>query len=377
MLITNYLEIILSNKNVGYYRENGYPDVKSGDLIKVKISEMPFNCKRSVDVKCDGDGTDNVTGCGEIHSISIRSYNRNIENYGYYACPKCCYDKIKLTNNERCGKDHPNQLDENRKITGERTKEYYSNLTEEDIEQQKDENVERWGKPYFMATDEFREKRKVTMIEKTGFEHRLQNPITLQEWVHDNIERTGFAYPFNNMEKVGDTKELLYGDRNYNNREQYKETNLIRLGVEHPMQNKDILQKARNTLFRNYNAFFAAQVPELYDKMIRNGKAVKKFRDTDIYYQGTYELDFLDKYYDKFEILRGEPVDYFLDDKKHVYYPDFYIAHLNLIVEIKSSRWYDHAIEKNEAKMMQCLENGFNFMFIFNKKYDEFEKYIS
>ena len=65
-------------------------------------------------------------------------------------------------------------------------------------------------------------------------------------------------------------------------------------------------------------------------------------------YQGTFELDFINKYYNKINIQNGMTIKY---DENKVYYPDFFIPELNLIVEIKSDYFYKKYLLKNLKKI--------------------------
>lgn len=59
-----------------------------------------------------------------------------------------------------------------------------------------------------------------------------------------------------------------------------------------------------------------------------------------------------------------------------VYYPDFFIASLNLVVEIKSSRWYVDQLDKNLKKQQVTLDSGYGFIFIIDKNYAEFDSIL-
>ena len=98
---------------------------------------------------------------------------------------------------------------------------------------------------------------------------------------------------------------------------------------------------------------------------------MKKFKDSNLNYRGSYELDFLEKYYDIMSIKNRITIRY--NDNK-IYFPDFYIPDLNLIVEIKSDYYYNKYLSKNLDKQKACLEQGYNFIFVINKDYTEFEK---
>ena len=55
----------------------------------------------------------------------------------------------------------------------------------------------------------------------------------------------------------------------------------------------------------------------------------------------------------------------------------FYLTDYNLIVEIKSSYTYECELEQNLLKQKACLEQGYDFIFIINKNYDEFNELIN
>ena len=94
------------------------------------------------------------------------------------------------------------------------------------------------------------------------------------------------------------------------------------------------------------------------------------------HYQGTYELDFLENYYHKIGIDRGKSIKYDFNGKEHVYFPDFYISELNLLVEIKSRKWYDEHLEKNKVKEKSCIDQGYNFLFVIDKDYSSLDEII-
>ena len=94
-------------------------------------------------------------------------------------------------------------------------------------------------------------------------------------------------------------------------------------------------------------------------------------------YQGTYELDFLEKYYNKITIEKIHPIQYKLNENVHYYHPDFYLPEYNLIVEIKSIYTYEYEIDKNLSKREYSLRSEYNFLFIIDKDYVKFEELIN
>lgn len=83
---------------------------------------------------------------------------------------------------------------------------------------------------------------KKALVEKYG----VDNPMKVQEFI----------------DKIGETKEKVYGDKNYNNPEKTKQTNLEVHGVEYPQQNEVIKEKTRSNNFKKYNAAAFIATPE-------------------------------------------------------------------------------------------------------------------
>ncbi len=101
-----------------------------------------------------------------------------------------------------------------------------------------------------------------------------------------------------------------------------------------------------------------------------------KYKNTDIWYQGSYELDFLERYLDKYDIQNAKPIKYFHKNKQHVYHPDFYIPLLNLIIECKSTYYYEKNKLIDNAKKKATIANGFNYVMILDKNYNDFNSFL-
>lgn len=171
-----------------------------------------------------------------------------------------------------------------------------------------------------------------------------------------NLEKYGVKNVFASEEikqKIKDSCVKKYGEDNNmkseKGRNEYKKSMIEKHGVEWPLQNKDIL-----------------------DRNQKSAKALKKFKDTNIWYQGTYELDFLEKYYDKFpDIERGLSFKYKFNGNKKVYHSDFFIPSKNLIIEIKSS-WILSVDNEINEKKKSVISNGFEYLMILDKDYSCF-----
>ena len=119
-----------------------------------------------------------------------------------------------------------------------------------------------------------------------------------------------------------------------------------RYGVEHPSQNENIHTKQQKSAFK-----------------------IHQYKDTNLFYRGSYEKDFLDNYYDKIKIEKAISEKYNYKDVNRVYFPDFYLPDFNLVIEIKSKYIFDLESEQNILKQNACLNNNKNYLFIIDKDY--------
>jgi hypothetical protein len=122
-------------------------------------------------------------------------------------------------------------------------------------------------------------------------------------------------------------------------------------------------------------------------KSIEEGKTCSTFSknckptyltDSNLYYQGSFELDFLNNFNNKITIENGKIFKYKVGELLKKYISDFYIPEYNLIVEIKSEYTFSKSkgSEYNELKRLSAIESGYNFIFIIDKQYEEFLKIL-
>jgi len=190
-----------------------------------------------------------------------------------------------------------------------------------------------FGVECYYQTPQFKEKRKETCQKKYGVNEPLQSAMFIK--------------------KRKETCQKKYGVDNVLQIKGFKENSMInKYGVENSMHNLDF-----------------------FEKMQKTSKTKKQFKNSQLWYQGSYELDFLEKYYNKYvDIQRGPSIKYKVNDKNKIYYPDFYIPSLNLIVEIKSKYWYNmHKIDIIEKEKFTKLA-GYNYLIILDKDYSPFIK---
>ena len=228
-----------------------------------------------------------------------------------------------------------------------------------------------------MASNERQEKIKKANLKKYGVEYSMQSPDYLKKMNDASSEKYGVSNVFQSeiiKEKCKKTKLEKHGDEKFKNWEKYKQTCLERYGTEYALSNLIIREKAKETIKLKYGVEHPSQNDNIHKKQMFNGKRIKQYKNTDIWYQGSYELDFLQKYFYKFEIEKPHSIKYRFNKKNKYYHPDFYIPSLNLIIEIKNSYYVKRDKDKIKAKEKATIDNGYNYIMIVDKNYTEFER---
>lgn len=160
-------------------------------------------------------------------------------------------------------------------------------------------------------------------------------------------------------------------------KDKIKQANIEKYGVEYPTQSEEIRLKIKNNNIINYGVENPLQVKEFFEKSQKNAFLLKTHEQTGLKYRGTYEKHFLDYCFDnKVCVENYKSIKYEFEGKTKIYYPDFYLKNKNLIIEVKSKYIYEKDLDKNLAKQLACLNQGYNFIFIIDKIYEDFENII-
>ena len=167
-----------------------------------------------------------------------------------------------------------------------------------------------------------------------------------------NLKRYGYINTGSTQEvkdKIKKSYEQHFGGhpkKNKNVQAKWAATCLEKYGG-HPNQNKDVQAKSQATSY-HYKTY-----------MMPSGNLVK--------YQG-YEnlaLDELIHLYEEEDICIGRInipcVDYLIDNKKHVYFPDFYIKSENKIIEVKSEWTIQLRGGNVEEKALATVKAGYKY----------------
>jgi hypothetical protein len=354
MIKEKALDIKISSANLKYYNSLGFK-CKPHDIINIPINKVNPNSHIKITSICEI--------CGKENTISLKNYYHCKNKGGIYACHKCSSIKNKKTCLIKYGVDNYNKSLEGKEKRKETILKKYGvdhySKTEEFKNKCKETFTKKYGKHY-LKTEEFKNKCKETCLKKYGVNFPMKSKI-----IQEKSKKTLFEkYGVNNISQVDDIKRLKeeaclkkYGSKNFFQTDEFfrlrKEYCLKKYGENHEMQNEEYF---RNHLIKSFN--------------------IKKYRETDLYYQGSYELDFLEKYYSLFEIKNGLSFYYNIEQDKHRYFSDFYIPSFNLIIEIKSS--YTLGLNKyiTLLKEKTVIDKGYNFMIILNKDYTNFNNLI-
>lgn len=146
-----------------------------------------------------------------------------------------------------------------------------------------------------------------------------------------------------------------------------------RYGINHNMKSEEGKKQYKKSMKLKYGIEWPLQDSRILYKNLKSARLIHHYKDTNLTYQGSYELDFLEKYYEKFKtnLNNGPSIKYKYKNQNKVYHSDFYIKSLNLIVEIKSS-WTLKLDEEIEYKKKYCINNKYNYIMILDKDYNEF-----
>jgi len=343
MIITKEVKIKLNNRHIKHYKKLGYDTTQKEFFVKVE--HLLKNSNYKIDVKCDK--------CDKEKKLSYHKYNKNLNNGGYYSCSnKCSVEKGVKTSIEKYGVD-------------------YIAKTYIFKEQARKTKLEKYGDENYNNP----EKIKETCLEKYGVEYSFQSDLIKDKIKETNLKIYGCENPFQNEEiknKIRETNFDRYGEYSYSKTEKYKK-HMKSLNIDYSITQ----EKLRKTSLEKYGVEYPAQNINIFNKTQKTQLKIKYYKG--IRYQGTYELDFL-KYCDNNNIIKyiskPKTIRYNFKNKKRVYYPDFYIEKLNLIVEIKSSYYYDLMLEKNIAKQNECINQKYNFIFIIDKDYSKIKEII-
>lgn len=158
---------------------------------------------------------------------------------------------------------------------------------------------------------------------------------------------------------------------------------------DNPKCKETYREQFKKRMQKKYGKVTLLNDPEQQKKMLEKRKISGEYTwskppHTKIKYTGTYEkefLEFLDIFmnWETKDIFAPSPIifKYKYNNKDHFYIPDFYLASLNLIIEVKSYnnkhyRERDINIEKIKDKVVLNDKGNYNYIKVHDKNYDDF-----
>ena len=432
MIIDKFVNKNITNRNIIYFKNLGYKDIKSGDIIKILIEHLTKGSHTKIRVRCDAEE------CNNEKELDYKMYLKNINKYNIYTCSvECSHKKIKkdilekygineniskteMTNIKKYGVKYPIQLKEIQEKSSktkderygdpnynnvekreqtklkkygdpnytnkEKIKETHNNKSEEEIQKalKKQENTKevKYGEPHYNNLEKYEQ----TMLEKHGIPHNWSG--TFGERTCDKTKEIKYGDPYyNNPEKSKQTMLKKYGVGHYSQTDEYtikvNKTNLENYGVKWSFQSENNKTKSKQTLLKNYGVEHPAQSAVIYKRVLSSLYSTKEYilpSGRIVKVQG-YEnicLDLLLKTYKEEDLLiNGEDIEkkigqiwYIKEDgKKSRYLPDIYIISENKIIEVKSTWTYKKDKNNNLLKKQACLNMNMKFEFmVFNGK---------
>jgi hypothetical protein len=210
-------------------------------------------------------------------------------------------------------------------------------------------------------SSETRQKYKDTCLQKYNVENTYQSPEKIKKIKQTWMKNYGVENPY----QAQTVKDKI------------KQNNLDKYGVEYSWQREDVKNNIKQANMKAYGVEYQQQRPDIHLKTQKHAFGARLYKNTEIYYRGLYELNFLEKYYNIFpDIINGPSIKYIFEGKTRMYFPDFYIPSLNLIVECKNSYLNERDKIRINKKKIATLKNGYKYCIIINRNYDNFNKIV-
>ena len=272
----------------GYYRYNSYK------IFITKINKNLLNDKYNTYIK---------EFRSEEEAIYCILHQDDFENHRCSICNNICdfylntipHKYNKTCKNKNCIKELINSKESVQK--GKDTKErLYGDPNYNNREGAKQTCMNKYGKSHYSQTDNFINQFKQTCLKNLGVEYPSQSKEVqkIRELNCLKEYRVTHTSKLPDVIKKGkDTRERLYGDPNYNNRELARQTMINEYGAPYPMQVNEFKEHWRNNYQKNNNP----------NNLIESQSIIKflnKFNN--IYKQNIkiYEIYGTDKYFIKF-----------------------------------------------------------------------------
>ena len=228
------------------------------------------------------------------------------------------------------------------------------------------------------------EKMKKTCLEKYGVEHYTQTNEYKEKfkemWENKTDEEINDI-----VNKVKKTKFILYGDENYVNVDKAKKTCLEKYGVEHYNQLETTKEEKRQKCLQEYGVEYYFQTDIFKEKIkqiMLDTYGVEHYSQSSefskyhrsviehngIFFDSSWEVivyKYCIKHKLNFEYHPNIHFEYYHNNKKHIYQPDFLID--GKLYEVKGDHFFDGdkmicPFDRNKDELFeakhQCIKNN-------------------
>jgi hypothetical protein len=234
--------------------------------------------------------------CKEEFTIPFKQRNKKY-------CNRKCYIEAGITGKPKqtelyetreclnCGKTFEVRKKlENKLCSDECRKKWNKINAKERCQKSNESSINNNNGVHYLCTDEFKEKSKKTKITKYGTTNHMEVP-EIREKFFNSIHNISDEKKQDIVEKRNETKLTKYGDKNYNNRIKFLSTVNEKYNGFH-LKNSDILNKSKETHFKNYGVYFWMQDNENKNKIKeaqKNKYNGKFYVQTDEYKEKIYK----------------------------------------------------------------------------------------
>lgn len=264
-LISEFVKVRLSSKNVKRFEERGYEIPKRKKIrngveldelvsdfskyIHVKPCDLPDGSQVKVDVKCEY--------CNEtIFQMQYKRYKDMTDAREKICCYKCKGIKTIESNLKKYGVKGTNALPS----------------VQEKI---RNTCIERYGVSSYTKTSECQERKRDTCMEKYGVPVSSQNEEVKEKFRNTCMEKYGVDHPWKIDEvkaKVDATIQKKYGVDNISQLNEIKQrkaqSNLEHTGYAYNLQNPEIFEKSKQTNKETWGTEYPMQSPLFKERMI-------------------------------------------------------------------------------------------------------------
>lgn len=161
------------------------------------------------------------------------------------------YEKSKKTNLRKYGVEHTFQSENNKEKSKKTKLERYGDENYINTEKMMKTNMERYGYTTPLNNTDIKEKRDKTMMERYGVKYTFESE-ELTERVRDTCEELYGDRDYRNDKKARETRLERYGDEYFNNREKSKNTCLERYGVDSYTKTEEFKERIKEGSLERY-----------------------------------------------------------------------------------------------------------------------------